>query len=40
MMHMGIAGFVSAAVYGIISFIIIRTQKKNTKLASIFPKKD
>lgn len=40
MVHMGIAGFLSALVYGLISFVIIRIQKKNTKLASIFPKKD
>ncbi|WP_300725957.1 hypothetical protein [uncultured Bacteroides sp.] len=40
MMHMGIAGILSAVLYGVISFVIIRTQKRKTKLASIFPKKD
>ena len=40
MMHMGLAALLCAVVYGLISFIIIRMQKKNTKLASIVPKKD
>ncbi len=39
MMHMGIAAVVSALVYFIISFIIIKAQTRRTKLESIFPKR-
>lgn len=40
MMHMGIAAAVSALVYFIIGFALVKMQSKKTKLESIFPKKN
>lgn len=39
MMHMGISAAITAVLYFLIGFILIRLQKNDTKLASIFPKK-
>lgn len=40
MMHMGIAAVVSALIYFVIGFVLIKIQSKKTKLESIFPKKN
>lgn len=40
MMHMGIAAIATAVLYFVISFVLIKMQKRDSKLASIFPKQN